>query len=76
MRVITVNEATGERVFSRTEVATICGVSNQSLRLWEDAGVIPQSTRDENNYRYWTEEQVEQIKEYAEIPYKVKRGIK
>ena len=76
MRVITVNEKTGERVFSRTEVATICNVSTQSLRLWEDAGVIPQATRDENGYRYWTGEEVEQIKQYAEIPYKVKRGIK
>jgi predicted site-specific integrase-resolvase len=76
MRVITVNEATGERVYSRTEVARICGVSTQSLRLWEDAGVIPQATRDENGYRYWTEAEVEQIEKYAEIPYSVKRGYK
>ena len=50
MKVITVDEATKKRVYSRKEVATICGVSPQTIRLWEDAGQIPASTRDENDY--------------------------
>ena len=65
MRVITIDEDTGKRVYSRKEVATLCGVSAQTIRLWEDAGKIPASTRDENDYRYWDEENVEIIKEYA-----------
>jgi predicted site-specific integrase-resolvase len=65
MKVITVNEETGKRVYSRKEVATLCGVSAQTIRLWEDANKIPASTRDENDYRYWYEEDVEIIKEYA-----------
>ena len=73
MKVITVDESTGKRVYSRKEVATICGVSSQTIRLWEDAGVIPASTRDENDYRYWVEEELEQIKEMAKTSCKGKR---
>lgn len=65
MQVITIDADTGKRVYSRKEVATICGVSAQTIRLWEDAGKIPSSTRDENDYRYWDEENLSTIKEYA-----------
>ena len=65
MKVITINADTGKQVYSRKEVATLCGVSPQTIRLWEDAGKIPASTRDENDYRYWAEDEVELIKEYA-----------
>lgn len=70
MRVITVDESTGKRVYSRKEVATICGVSSQTIRLWEDAHKIPNSTRDENGYRYWYDEELEVIKAYANKPAK------
>ena len=70
MQVITIDADTGKRVFSRKEVATICGVSAQTIRLWEDAGCIPASTRDENDYRYWNEDEVELIKQYAGKPVK------
>lgn len=65
MRVITIDADNKKRVYSRKEVATICGVSAQTIRLWEDAGKIPSSTRDENDYRYWYEEDVELIKEFS-----------
>lgn len=65
MKVITIDQDTGQRVYSRKEVAVLVGVSTQTIRLWEDAGAIPQSVRDENDYRYWLEEDVEKIKEYA-----------
>lgn len=68
MKVITINAETGKRVYSRKEVANLCGVSAQTIRLWEDAGKIPSSTRDENDYRYWDEESVAIIKDYAETP--------
>ena len=68
MRVITIDADTGKRVYSRKEVATLCGVSTQTIRLWEDAGRIPASIRDENDYRYWDEDIVKIIKEYPVNP--------
>lgn len=65
MKVITIDADTKKRVYSRKEVATICGVSAQTIRLWEDAKKIPASTRDENDYRYWDEDALTIIKEYA-----------
>lgn len=65
MRVITIDEDTGKRVYSRKEVANLCGVSTQTIRIWEDAGKIPSSVRDENDYRYWSEEDLDHIKEYS-----------
>ena len=71
MRVITIDESTGKRVYSRKEVATMCGVSAQTIRLWEDAGNIPSSTRDENGYRYWDD--IEEVKRYAGTSIKDRR---
>ena len=51
MQVITVDKDNGKRVFSRKEVATICDVSTQTISLWEKAGDIPVSVRDDNGYR-------------------------
>lgn len=73
MRVITIDADTNERVYSRKEVADIVGVSTQTIRLWEDAGVIPSSVRDENEYRYWKEPELEAIKVYAQLPAKDRR---
>ena len=73
MSVITVDESTGKRVYSRKEVATLCGVSTQTIRIWEDQKVIPNSIRDENDYRYWDEEALIKIKEYASLPRKERR---
>lgn len=72
MKVITIDKDTGKRVYSRKEVATICGVSTQIIRIWEDNGIIPKSVRDENDYRYWTEDDIEAIKLYANLPRKEK----
>lgn len=73
MKVITVDESTGKRVYSRKEVATLCGVSAQTIRLWEDAGSIPASTRDENGYRYWDEDTIKEVKRYAGTSIKDRR---
>lgn len=75
MKVITIDADTGKRVYSRKEVATLCGVSAQTIRLWEDAKKIPASTRDENDYRYWVEEEVEIIKAYAGMPVKERKKL-
>lgn len=73
MRVITIDADTNERVYTRKEVADLVGVSTQTIRLWEDAGVIPPSVRDDNGYRYWKDEELEQIKAYADLPAKDRR---
>lgn len=73
MKVITIDQDTKKRVYSRKEVATICNVSTQTIRLWEDAGLIPSSTRDESGYRYWDEEALAKIKEYSELPLRERR---
>lgn len=65
MKVITIDADTGNRVYTRKEVATICGVSTQTIRLWEDTGKIPVSIRDENDYRYWDEDALKKIQAYA-----------
>ena len=57
---------------TRKEVADLVGASTQSIRLWEDAGAIPASVRDEGGYRYWYEEDLEAIKAYASLPRKAK----
>lgn len=74
MKVITVDESTGKRVYSRKEVATICGVSTQTIRLWEDLKAIPSSVRDENGYRYWDEDALTKVKEYAQLPQKDRKN--
>lgn len=50
MRAITIDADTGKRVYTRKEVADLVGASTQSIRLWEDAGAIPASVRDEGGY--------------------------
>lgn len=73
MKVITIDESTGKRVFSRKEVADMCGVSTQTIRLWEKAKVIPLSVRDENDYSYWDEDALKKIKEYSQLSIKERR---
>lgn len=73
MKVYTIDADTKERVYTRKEVADLVGVSTQTIRLWEDAGVIPSSVRDDNGYRYWREAELEQIKAYADLPAKDRR---
>lgn len=73
MKVITIDAETKERVYTRKEVADIVGVSTQTIRLWEDAGAIPPSVRDENGYRYWKDAGLEKVKAYANLPAKDRR---
>jgi DNA-binding transcriptional MerR regulator len=73
MQVITIDVETRERVYTRKEVANLVGVSTQTIRLWEDAGVIPPSVRDVNGYRYWKDAELEKIKAYADLPAKDRR---
>lgn len=71
---ITIDEETKERVYQRAEVAKEAGVSTQTIRHWEEAGLIPSPVRDDNNYRYWYEKDLEKIKEFAGGAYKDRYG--
>lgn len=73
MKVITIDQDTGKRVYSRKEIADLVGVSTQTIRLWEDAGYIPKSVRDDNDYRYWLESDAEKIKQFANLPARERR---
>lgn len=70
MKVITIDVDTGKRVYTRKEVATLCGVSTQMVRIWEDKGYIPKSMRDENDYRYWDEDTLQEVLKYANMSVK------
>lgn len=76
MKVISIfiDAETKKRMYRRNEVAQEVGVTTQTIRLWEDAKVIPQSVRDENNYRYWSEKDLEKIKAYASTSRKERYG--
>ena len=65
MRVITIDSDTGKRVYSRKELAELCGISTQTVRSWEDRGYIKASIRDDNGYRYWYEEDAQAIINWA-----------
>lgn len=64
----------GTRCYSRKDVADRVNVSTQTLRLWEEAGLIPQPIRDDKEYRFWTEEDLKKIEEYATQSHKDRYG--
>lgn len=52
-----------EKIFSK-EVAKILGVRRVTLFYWEKTGKIPKAKRTPmGNYRYWSKEEVDKIKE-------------
>jgi DNA-binding transcriptional MerR regulator len=49
--------------YTSKKVAEILGVYKRTLFNWETAGKIPKAQRDPmNNYRYWTEDDLRQLK--------------
>lgn len=48
--------------YSIGEVAKLSGVDAKTLRFYEKKGVIVPANREENGYRYFTEENLEEIK--------------
>lgn len=50
------------KVYTVGEIAKICNISASQLRYYDNIGVIKPSYRNPNNgYRYYTEEQIEQL---------------
>jgi MerR family copper efflux transcriptional regulator len=48
--------------YSIGEVAKITGLPAKTLRFYEEKGVIKGALREENGYRYYSEENLEEIK--------------
>jgi len=65
----------GVRCFNRQDVAKMCNISIQTLKLWEEAKVIPEPIRDKNNYMYWDQKNLELIKEYSNQSRKDRYGL-
>jgi DNA-binding transcriptional MerR regulator len=58
-----VNGPERERLLKASEVAGILGITRQTLYRWQATGRIPLPFRGtENNYRYWTIQDVEQMR--------------
>ncbi len=53
---------TAMKKYSIGEVARLSGVDSKTLRFYEEKGVIKAAERKENGYRYFTEENLEEIK--------------
>ena len=50
------------KIYTVGEIAKICNISASQLRYYDNIGVIKPSYRNPNNgYRYYTEEQIEQL---------------
>lgn len=62
--------ATTKKVYTRSEVAKLLGVSASTLVRWEKKGVIPPPSRiTHNNQCVYTEEMIEIGKKYKEASY-------
>jgi DNA-binding transcriptional MerR regulator len=44
----------------------MCGVSRDTIRLWEAVGLIPTAARGENRYREWQREDIARVVEKLE----------
>lgn len=50
------------KIYSVGQIAELCSISAKQLRYLDDKGIIVPATRDENNnYRYYSEKQIEEI---------------
>lgn len=53
--------------YTAKEAAEILGIYKRTLFNWEAAGKIPKAKRDPmNNYRYYTEDDVRQLKKITQ----------
>ena len=50
-----------EKYYPINKFARIIGVTSQTLRNWENSGKLVPHHRSDSNYRYYSEEQLQQI---------------
>ena len=70
--------------YTPTEVSQLCGISTQTIKLWnkaseqrEEAGegrLIPAPHTEPNGYKYWSAEDTQKIVEYAGQSHKERYG--
>lgn len=70
--------------YTATEVSQLCGISTQTIKLWnkaseqrEEAGegrLIPAPHTEPNGYKYWSAEDTQKIIEYAGQSHKERYG--
>lgn len=70
--------------YTPTEVSQLCGISTQTIKLWnkasdkrEEAGderLIPAPHIEPNGYKYWSAEDTQKIVEYAGQSHKERYG--
>jgi DNA-binding transcriptional MerR regulator len=53
-----------EKRFKIHEVATMLGISKQSIRNYEKSGVFLPSQVDDKGWRYYTEDDINKLKAY------------
>ena len=54
-----------DRLFTIAEVAKRVGVHADTLRRWVKTGKIPEPSRDRNDWRVFTEEEVQYVERFA-----------
>jgi DNA-binding transcriptional MerR regulator len=52
-------------MYTTSTLAELVGVHPNTLKLWEDQGIIPEPKRDSVNRRIYSDEEVERIKRIA-----------
>ncbi len=63
-----------ERLFKPAEAARILGISKEQLLSFEREGKIPDSSRNENGFRVYTYQEIEEIRDCAKLRPKLSRS--
>jgi putative resolvase len=53
-------------IHTRASAASILGIHPNTLRRWEDEGVVPEAQRDSSGRRLYTAAEIEHLKSIAE----------
>jgi len=64
------------KIYKINEVAKKLEVSIQTIKNYENWGILPKAKRDEKGWRYYTEEDLIKIKALYQEDIKTKRFIK
>jgi DNA-binding transcriptional MerR regulator len=63
------------KIYLTNEVIEIVGISKSTLYNWLRAGKVPEAFRDRNNHRFFTEADVQRLKDYKNLTKKPMRSF-